>query len=204
MIAFFGGSFNPVHYGHLKCATAINKELKLKKTYLMPCAIPIHKERFAISDKDRLKILQLSINKYPNLAIDNREIKRHGLSYTIDSLIEINKQYPNEIIILMLGMDSFISINTWKDFTKLTNYAHILVFKRPNYVIDKSVSKYFDITDNIDELSSNKNGLVYFYNQAAVDISSSDIRNKILNHKSIAKLMPKKAIDFIYQKKLFC
>lgn len=204
MIAFFGGSFNPVHYGHLKCAVAINKELKLKKTYLMPCAIPIHKERFAISDKDRLKILQLSINKYPNLAIDNREIKRHGLSYTIDSLIEINKQYPNEIIILMLGMDSFISINTWKDFTKLTNYAHILVFKRPNYVIDKSVLKYFDITDNIDKLSSNKNGLVYFYNQAAVDISSSDIRNKILNHESIAKLMSKKAIDFIYQKKLFC
>jgi nicotinate-nucleotide adenylyltransferase len=180
MIGIFGGCFDPVHYGHLKTASSIKKELGLTKIFLMPCAKPPHKNNLFFSPKQRLKMLEIAISEFKDLKIDDRELKNNTISWTIDSLKAIKQEYPNQLIYLIIGADSFNNLNTWKNYQEFNKYVKIVVLKRPKYKIKNTNDKD-----------------VYFAKTAMFDISSSDIRNRINENKSLSKLLPDKVINYI-------
>ena len=105
MIGIYGGSFDPVHLGHLITAESIKKELNFERLFLLPCCEPVHKNSLHYSSEQRLEMLSLAIKEFPSLEIDTREIDRGGSSYMIETLAEIVKEFTDSTICLIIGMD---------------------------------------------------------------------------------------------------
>lgn len=196
MIGFFGGSFDPVHFGHLKNAVSLKNTLDLSDLFLMPCAAPVHKNKLNFSNDQRLKMLQLATQEFNELSIDLREINRDSASYTIESLIDIKHEYPDTPICLIIGMDSFINLPTWKNYQDFHQYVHLIVIARPNYQAP-STSYSFTLTQSVAELHDQTSGLLYFSNTELLDISSSDIQGKINTQQSLSGLLPESIIHYL-------
>ncbi|CAC9593345.1 Nicotinate-nucleotide adenylyltransferase (EC 2.7.7.18) [uncultured Gammaproteobacteria bacterium] len=190
MIGFFGGSFDPIHLGHLNNAQQLVKELNLTELFLMPCHTPVHKNSLTFSTKQRLEMLEVAIQNFPKLNIDSREIDRANNSYTIDSLKEIKREYPNQTICLIMGMDSFNNLSTWRQFEEFNQYCHLIVLARPDEQQQHIVENFSTATDK-SELGTQASGLVYFANTDQYDISSSNIRGILFNNATDGKIRAK-------------
>ena len=197
MIGIYGGSFDPIHLGHLETATSIKSELNLEKCLLMPCATPVHKKGLHYSDFERLEMLNLALKDYPKLEIDTREINKGGDSFTIDTLKQLRDEKPNEIFCLIIGMDSFIQFKSWKNWQDFSALTHLIVLARPNYQNNNLSLASFDAIQDVKSLAGQKNGLLYFASCPLIDVSSSEIRCKIAANKNLDNLLPKPIINYI-------
>ena len=196
MIGFFGGSFDPVHRGHLENAQAVKEELSLAQLFLMPCANPVHKDGLLFSNAQRLEMLDLVADDY-GLEIDSREIQRNDASYTISSLKEIQNEYPDQTIVLVIGADSFAQFSTWRDYQEFHHYCHLVVIGRPQSSIDKTQLFNFQAADDKDLLARTRQGCIYFTQGRMLDISSSAIRGKIARAEDLSSLLPNKIITYL-------
>jgi len=157
MIGIYGGSFDPIHLGHLATATFLKSELNLKKCLLMPCALPVHKTGLHYSDSQRLDMLNLAIQDYSELEIDEREIARGGDSFTIDTLKELKNEQLSETFCLVIGMDSFLQFKSWKCWQEFANFVHLIVLARPNYKADNHSLTSFQTTSDKKNICQNNN-----------------------------------------------
>jgi len=197
MIGIYGGSFDPIHLGHLKTATTLKTELQLDHLFLLPCCEPVHKDGLKYPSNDRLKMLNLALEKFSTLEIDSREILRGGGSYMIDTLHELKQIYRDEPICLIIGMDSFLKIKTWKDWQEFSKLAHLVILQRQGFnIIDSSLDS-FHKTKNVNQLRLESNGLLYFSNCPKINISSSDIRDRIAANQNLDDLLPKSVINYL-------
>ena len=196
MIGFFGGSFDPVHRGHLENAQMVKDQLSLTQLFLMPCANPVHKDGLLFSNTQRLEMLELVADDY-GLEIDQREIQRNDASYTINSLKEIRDEYPDQAVVLVIGADSFAQFSTWKDYQEFHHYCHLLVIDRPQASINKTQLFNFQLTDDRDVLTRKNSGCIYFTQGRMLDISSSAIRGKIARAEDLSALLPEKIINYL-------
>ena len=197
MIGIYGGSFDPVHLGHLQTATSIKNELNIDRLFMLPCFEPVHKNSLNYTSKQRLQMLDLAIKEFNSLEIDTREILRGGSSFMIDTLLDLKESFKNESICLIIGMDSFINFKTWKNWDEFSKLIHLVVLPRNG---DQPVSKTlttFEIVENIDKLESNTSGHLYFSNSQMIDISSSAIRGKIAANQNLDNLLPISIINFL-------
>ncbi len=197
MIGIYGGSFDPVHLGHLKTATSIKNELGIERLFLLPCYEPVHKQSLNYSSEQRLEMLSLAIQDFPELEIDTREILREGSSFMIDTLIELVEEFNNHTICLIIGMDSFINFKTWKQWDEFADLVHMVVLPRSGNQPDKKSLDTFDLAKDKDHLKSELTGLLYFSNSKLIDISSSDIRDKIANDQNLDQLVPSSVINLL-------
>ncbi|ABL02105.1 nicotinate-nucleotide adenylyltransferase [Candidatus Ruthia magnifica str. Cm (Calyptogena magnifica)] len=212
MISFFGGSFDPIHYGHLKNATQLKTELGLSKLFLMPCAKPVHKKQLNFNVNQRMDMLRLAVEEFNTLSIDTREVNHNRDSYTIDSLKHIQSDYQNDSICLIMGVDSFNTLSSWKAYQVFYQYCHLVVIARADTFTHQE--KYgFKLTSTVGDLAKQKTGFVFFANNQILDISSSAIHdillnilqrrinttlsNKIRDQQNLSKLLPKSIIDYI-------
>ncbi|BBB22410.1 nicotinate-nucleotide adenylyltransferase [Abyssogena phaseoliformis symbiont OG214] len=196
MIGFFGGSFDPVHYGHLKNAAQLKTKLGLSKLFLMPCAESVHKKRLNFSVNQRMDMLHLVVEEFNTLSIDAREIEQNRDSYTIDSLKHIQSDYQNDSICLIMGMDNFNTLSSWKEYQDFYQYCHLVVIARSGALIHQE--KYgFKLTNVVNDLAKQKTGFVFFANNQMLDISSSAIHGKMRNHKNLSGLLPESIINYI-------
>ena len=197
MIGIYGGSFDPVHLGHLITAESIKKELNFERLFLLPCCEPVHKNSLHYSSKQRLEMLSLAIKEFPSLEIDTREIDRGGSSYMIETLAEIVKEFKDSTICLIIGMDSFISFKTWKKWDEFAKLVHLIILPRnTNQHAQKSLDT-FDIALDKNHLNNKTSGLLYFSNSELIDISSSDIRGKIASNQNLDGLTPSSIINIL-------
>jgi len=197
MIGIYGGSFDPVHLGHLQTAISIKNELDIDRLFMLPCFEPVHKNSLNYTSKQRLQMLDLAIKEFNSLEIDTREILRGGSSFMIDTLLDLKESFKNESICLVIGMDSFIKFKTWKDWDEFSKLIHLVVLPRNG---DQPVSKTlttFKTVENIDKLKSNSSGHLYFSNSQMIDISSSAIRGKIAANQNLDNLLPISIINFL-------
>jgi nicotinate-nucleotide adenylyltransferase len=197
MIGIYGGSFDPVHLGHLITAESIKKELNFERLFLLPCCVPVHKNSLHYSSKQRLEMLSLAIKEFPSLEIDTREIDRGGSSYMIETLAEIVKEFKDNTICLIIGMDSFVAFKTWKKWGEFAKLVHLIILPRnTNQHAQKSLDT-FDIALDKNHLNNKTSGLLYFSNSELIDISSSDIRGKIASNQNLDGLTPSSIINIL-------
>ena len=197
MIGVYGGSFDPVHFGHLKTANSIKNELNFERLFLLPCFEPVHKNSLHYSSIERLKMLSLAIKEFPSLEIDTREIDRGGSSFMIDTLIELLEEYKENNICLIIGMDSFISFKTWKKWDRFASLVHLIVLPRISEQPSQNSLDTFELAIDKNDLKIKPNGLLYFSNSELIDISSTDIRDRITSNQNLDGLMPSSVINFL-------
>ena len=197
MIGVYGGSFDPVHFGHLKTANSIKNELNFERLFLLPCFEPVHKNSLHYSSIERLKMLGLAIKEFPSLEIDTREIDRGGSSFMIDTLIELLEEFKENNICLIIGMDSFISFKTWKKWDQFASLVHLIVLPRNSGQPSQNSLDTFQLAIDKNDLKIKPNGLLYFSNSELIDISSTDIRDRIASNQNLDGLMPSSVINFL-------
>ena len=197
MIGIYGGSFDPVHLGHLITAESIKKELNFERLFLLPCCEPVHKNSLHYSSEQRLEMLSLAIKEFPSLEIDTREIDRGGSSYMIETLAEIVKEFKGSTICLIIGMDSFINFKTWKKWDEFAKLVHLIILPRSMNQLPQKSLDTFDIALDKNHLNNKTSGLLYFSNSELIDISSSDIRGKIASNQNLDGLMPSSIINIL-------
>ena len=197
MIGIYGGSFDPVHLGHLITAESIKKELNFERLFLLPCCEPVHKNSLHYSSKQRLEMLSIAIKEFPSLEIDTREIDRGGNSFMIETLAEIVKEFKDSTICLIIGMDSFETFKTWKKWDEFAKLIHLIILPRNTNQHPQKSLDTFDIALDKNHLNKKTSGLLYFSNSELIDISSSDIRGKIASNQNLDGLMPSSVINFL-------
>ena len=197
MIGIFGGSFDPVHLGHLKTAKSIKKELNFERLFLLPCHDPVHKNSLHYSPKQRLEMLNLAIKDYPSLEIDTREIDREGNSYMIDTLADLTEEFKGKTICLIIGMDSFLSFKTWKKWDEFARLVHLIVLPRNTDGLVEKNLETFDVALDKSDLNISSSGLLYFSTSELINISSTDIRGKIASNQNLDGLIPSSVIKFL-------
>lgn len=209
-LGILGGTFDPVHLGHLRIAEEICERLNLEKVFLVPGALPPHKKQYPVTPFEfRLKMAGIAVKESPNLKVLDLEGQRLGYSYTIETLREIHSRFKLlSCLFFIIGIDAFLEIKTWKDYKKLFQYANFAVINRPGYSMgefDSIVSSLDAHFEKIDDNNyKNQEGNLLFHMKASLmDISSTQIRNLVAEGKSIRFLVPDHIISYIYEKGLY-
>ncbi|CAH9049503.1 Nicotinate-nucleotide adenylyltransferase [Pseudoalteromonas sp. CIP111854] len=207
MIALFGGTFDPIHLGHLNMAHQCVEELKLTQLYFLPCAVPVHKMQPGITDAHRLAMLSLAIKDNTKFSIDRREITRQGPSYSLLSLRECRAEHPNTPLLFLMGMDSFNSLPSWFEWQEITSLCHIIVYQRPYERLSNQakLAQYLKVskTSHIEALNQQIGGLCYFLTGSTFNAASSDIRKRIKNSENMKHLLNSRVIDYINEYHLY-
>lgn len=138
MLGIFGGTFDPIHYGHLSAAWQVFQSLNLTELRFMPCNLPPHRAAPLATSEHRLNMLKLAIKDVPGFTIDDRELKTNDISYTVNSLTSIRHEVGDTPICLILGADAFNQIHTWHEPEKIMKLAQIVVLGRPDITVNKS------------------------------------------------------------------
>ena len=204
MIGIFGGTFDPIHYGHLRSALEVKEIFGLTEVRLIPSAQPPHREQPAATALMRLQMLELAVKNQPGLIIDTRELNRHGASYMVDTLKSLRQEFKDEPLLLFIGSDAFNHLKTWHQWQHLFDYAHIVVMTRPGFKI-QNLDEFFKarLANEITELAHNLAGKLYFQQVTQLDISATAIRDMIAEQRNPGFLLPDTVIAYIRQHKLY-
>lgn len=211
-IGLLGGTFNPIHFGHLRMAQELRSALNLHEIRFIPSANPPHKTAPNVSAEHRAAMVRLAITNNPNFSLDTRELERSGASYTVDTLTSLREELGKEIsLVVLMGSDAFTKLNTWHRWDEMIGLCHIALVQRPQSanrqsaplakVLDTFLQNHY--TENGDDLTTTPAGYVTMQHITPLDISSTMIRACIQNQGSARYLMPDCVIDYIAQNKLY-
>jgi nicotinate-nucleotide adenylyltransferase len=204
MIGIFGGTFDPIHYGHLRSALEVQEIFGLTKIHFIPSATPPHRNQPAANASARLQMLALAIQNQPSFICDTRELNRQGFSYMVDTLASLRQDFPDQPLLLFIGTDAFNHLTTWHQWQQLFNFAHIVVMTRPCFEIQQ-LDDFFTAryTKDKTELTKTLSGKLYFQAVTQLDISATAIRKLIAQKQSPRFLLPDAVIDYITHKQLY-
>ena len=132
-IGILGGTFDPIHLGHLRMAIELYDVLDLAKVHIIPCFQPVHRKQPVASPEQRLAMVKCAVQDEPALFADDREIRRKNPSYMIDTLLELRAEMPGTPLALMVGIDAFLGFTSWHRWREILEQAHIIVAHRPHY-----------------------------------------------------------------------
>ena len=209
-IGLLGGTFNPIHFGHLRMAQELADALSLDEVRFIPSANPPHKAVPKVSAKQRAEMVRMAIADNPLFKLDTRELERIGASYTIDTLVSLREELGASVALcLIMGSDAFVHLNTWARWQELLNYCHIILVQRPNTAQQPKLAGELatlleeNYTENIADLSQKPAGYIHMQAITPLDISSTDIRKALKNKLSARYLVPEKLIDYLFKYKLY-
>ncbi|MFA5073688.1 MAG: nicotinate-nucleotide adenylyltransferase [Nitrospirota bacterium] len=214
-IGILGGTFNPIHYGHLAAGEEIANRLRLDKVLCIPSSLPPHKqEQDMPSAAQRLEMVRLGTAGSPHLEPSDLEITRGGRSFTIDTIKALHHRYPESELFFIIGLDSFLDIKTWKCWKELLRECTFVVISRPGYCFEDLAIIDF-LHKNQEELRRLDQGIqaqavvqseefiIYFETIPLYDISSTDIRNKVKQRVSIKYLLPEAVETYIIKNRIY-
>ncbi len=215
----FGGTFNPIHLGHLRAALEVKEGFELEEIFLIPAALPPHKIPGEVVDAgDRLHMLNLALEDTAGLSVSDVELKRSGPSYSIDTVNHFKSALPEKSeIYLVMGLDAFLEIDSWKSYEELLVQVPIIVINRPKTDsrlrrvgwedmhdhLRSSISGDYKFSEEPSCYSAGGKQSIYTFEVTALDISSTGIRSLINEGRSIGYLVPRKAAEFITSRGLY-
>jgi len=185
-IGILGGTFNPIHAGHLILAEEAREKLSLDKVIFVPAFMPPHKDAPDIAPAaDRLDMVKLALKDNKHLLVSDTEIKRNGRSYTIDTISEFKRAYPNDELYFIIGSDLLTYLNEWKDLDRILKMVNFVAATRPGYPLENIPSYIKTIPIR------------------AVDISGFEVRRCVREEKSFRYLVPESVFEYINKKRLY-
>lgn len=212
-IGILGGTFNPIHSGHLKVAEEVQKKFRLKRILFIPSYIPPHKESIDIaSPLHRLKMVELAISSFSQFVASSVEIDAKGKSYSIYTLKKMRKDFPEATIFFLLGIDAFLEIDTWREYKKVLEQCYFIIVSRPGYRFEDAAealpTEYKERMVEVKESAELKEDFfllykIFLFPMKSLDISSTEIRKKIRQGGFIKGLVPEAVKDYIQKNKLY-
>jgi len=206
-VGIFGGTFDPVHYGHLRAALEAREMLELEDFRLLPAGTPPHRSNTLASGVHRLAMLRLAVAEYSGFKVDDREVRREGNSYMADTLREIRDETGASPLLLIIGQDAANALDSWHQWRGIFDLAHLVIMRRPESRIAWS-GKLQDqmerrLAKEPKQLREKTAGLVLPLEVTQLAISSTGIRKQLLAGQSPRFLLPDAVIDYIGQNKLY-
>ena len=212
-IGVLGGTFDPIHFAHLRLAEEVAEAFRLNTVRLIPSANPPHRITPSATAEDRLKMVKLALDKAnEKLVPDGRELNRIGKSYMVDTLNDIRTEYSDASINLILGTDAFVELVTWHNWQQLFSLANIIVASRPNLPLseletnlEQKLATEYEKRKRHDRdlLHSSRNGLIFNYEFTSLEVSGTSLRKRIRQKQSLKYLLPDNVINYIQNHNLY-
>lgn len=212
-LGLLGGTFNPIHQGHVRGAQAVLQTFELDKVYFIPAFIPPHKSSQEIaSPEHRLQMVELAVEPFPDFVPSSVEIEAGGKSYSINTLEKFQQMFPGSKVYFIVGVDAFLEIDTWKDYERLLEKCNFIVISRPRYDLNHAKNVLHGrfrrkIIDTGRYLKLNQNGKEKFniilFIFEGLDVSSTEVRAKVKKGKSIKGLVPERVETYIKKNNLY-
>jgi len=206
-LALFGGTFDPVHYAHLRCADEARQKLNLKNLYLLPAGMPPHRKPPRATAKQRLEMLRLAQPEFPRLKIDDRETRRDGPSYMVDTLQELRAEYPTRPLLLLIGQDAANHLHSWNRWEQLFELAHIVILTRPG--VEAQYRQDFEkliqrrLCTDVNTMLRSEAGGVLYLGVASIDVSATTIKSIIRLGRSPSAMLPGAVLAYINENQLY-
>ncbi len=200
-IGVFGGTFDPIHYGHLRTAYELLRKLRLPEVRFLPCGTPPHREEPVADAQQRLAMVQMATAGQPGFIVDDRELHRAGPSYSVDTLVDLRAEYPSRSLCLIVGMDAFLGLPKWYQWRQVLELSHIVVAHRPGWrapdlgplgelLMDRG-------TGTGEDLHEARAGSIFIHAVTQLEISSTGLRTLIAEGGDPRFLMPDGVRDVI-------
>ena len=210
LIGLLGGTFNPIHNGHLRLAQELADALNFSDVRFIPSANPPHKPAPSVSAQHRAAMVQLAITDNVIFKLDTRELERVGASFTIDTLISLQEELGGSVALcLIMGSDAFAKLNTWHRWQALLDYCHIILVQRPTSATQPKLADELSVllhdhyTENVSDLADENAGYIHMQKITALDITATNIRAQLEAGLSPRYLMPDNVLDYIKNNKLY-
>lgn len=191
-----GGTFDPIHIGHLIIAEVARQECHLDKVLFIPTGVPPHKRGYTVTPAiHRYEMVRMAIMDNPYFDISDIEVKREGFTYTVDTLRELKRIYPENVeFFFIIGSDTLPEVKGWREASQVVKYCHFLVYTRPGYEV---------VEREVQFLRETMGASVYTVQGPLLDISSTYIRERIRQGKSIRYLVPLAVEEYIRNNRLY-
>ncbi|NOR20362.1 MAG: nicotinate-nucleotide adenylyltransferase [Xanthomonadales bacterium] len=206
-LALFGGTFDPVHYGNLRCAEEARQKLGLDQLFLLPAGNPAHRATPQATPEQRLDMLQLAQLEFPALSIDDRELRRSGPSYMVDTLREIREEFPQRSLLLLIGQDAANRLHKWHEWEQLFSLTNLVILTRPgeseDYRHDLANKIQNRLLTEVEELKNSQADGVLQLRVSPVEISATTIQSMMRLGRSPKSMMPDSILNYIDENRLY-
>lgn len=193
-LGIFGGTFDPIHYGHLRTAFELLQVLRLSEVRFVPAGLPPHRDAPRCDPRRRLAMVQAAVADQPGFTVDDRELRRDGPSYTVTTLRELRAEAPDRSLCLIIGMDAFLGLPEWYEWREILALAHLVVAHRPGWsaphegVLAELLAERGAVAS--DELHASPAGRIRVHAVTPLEISSTDLRDLIVAGRDPRYLVP--------------
>ncbi|QSX06969.1 nicotinate-nucleotide adenylyltransferase [Sedimentibacter sp. zth1] len=191
-----GGTFNPIHYAHLFIAEEVLDNFKLDKILFMPTGTPPHKQNINIDAFHRYTMTKLAVSNNPNFLVSDLEVLNSNVSYSVDTIRKLKLNHPDIEFYFITGTDAILELPTWKEPRELLSLCKFVSVNRPNYVDENLVNK-------INIIKNNLGGEIFLLNGHDINLSSTQIRQRVREGKTVRYLLPDSVNDYILKNKLY-
>ena len=212
LMGIYGGTFDPIHYGHLRIAEELNETLGFSKLVFVPSGSPLLRNAPIASKYHRVAMLSAAIQDNETFLLDEREVERDGESYSVVTLREFRKEAGNECALcFIMGSDVFLNLSKWHCWLEMFELCHVIIAERPGYLStfnNKMPSELTEAlmtrqTSSIDDLKGSSHGLIFVAPTTLQDISATVIRESIAANQSIRYLTPDAVLEYIKTNRLY-
>jgi nicotinate-nucleotide adenylyltransferase len=205
-VGILGGTFDPVHNGHISCASYVQRHCMLDEVRLMPCHLPAHRATPGVSGTQRAAMVQLAIRPYPALKLEALELEKHTPSYTVDSLTLLRQHEPDSRFYFIIGMDSLSYLRQWHDWQGILQRAHLLVCQRPGYAQSDGDAPYllrqYGVL-SLHALRQSDSGHILLLNNPLHATSASQIRQQLRQTQGTTDTLDPAVLNYIQTQQLY-
>jgi nicotinate-nucleotide adenylyltransferase len=207
-VGVFGGTFDPLHYGHLTPVEEVRRQLGIPEVRMIPCASPPHRRAPQASAAQRKRMLELALPEFPALRLDDRELRMGGTSYTVRTLESLRAELGAVSLCLFLGMDQFLAFDSWYRWQDITGLAHLVVMQRPGWPLPKDLEKRCpwardSLISDPGRLAESVAGFVIIQETSLLDISATELRRAIARGEDVSQWLPPAVWAYIQEQKLY-
>ena len=204
-IGCLGGTFDPIHKGHLHLAKTVYDTCKLDEVKLIPCYQAVHRDSVVATPEQRLHMAELACADSPYLTCDNIEFRLSGPSYSINSIQALKIQYPDDHLHFIIGFDVFAQFHTWKGWQEILNLCNLIVARRPNSSFENSDTLRLLSERQVDhtELNTFAFGKIALCDFNALNLSSTEIRENIKKNLDVSRNLPNTVYNFIVDEEIY-